>query len=291
MKKALKFLKWTAIILVVLVVVVVITLPLTITPIVKGAAAAASAKSGTQITVSNVGLNPFTGGLTINGLKVHNPKGYSDNEAFAVDKVAVALNVASLGSDVIEIKEITILAPAIRYESKGGKSNFDVISEAFAAKGEKKKEEKPAKEATASGPDKKVIIRKFHLGGTKVVVATGLTMGAGIPVPTPDLTLTDIGAKSGGVTAIEAVGEVLTSMVSGISKAATGAVGGAAGLMTDGMKDAAGAVKELFGSGEKKSGKDVNEAASKAVKDIESAAKDLKEQGKGLLNAVKSLGK
>ena len=128
MKKLGKILMWLVIVVVVVLLVAVLTLPMTIGPIVKTAASECGPKAlGVPVSVGDVKLNALAGNLTVAQVKVGNPQGYSDKDAFAVDKVEVGLNMRSLMSDTIVVRKIQIDAPAISFESKDGKSNFDAM--------------------------------------------------------------------------------------------------------------------------------------------------------------------
>ncbi|MBP5319876.1 MAG: AsmA family protein [Kiritimatiellae bacterium] len=288
-KKGFKIIMGLLVTVVVLVVALVVALPVIISPVVKQVG---PKLLGVPVSVESVGVNPFTGSLAIKDVKIGNPEGFSEKEMFAVNTISVKMDLASLKSDTIIIKDITILEPAIRYEKPlKGKSNFETLLDNLGS-GEKDQKEPSAekKDEKKEGEGKKVVIEHFLLKGSKMVVATGVTLGAGVPVPTPDIELNNIGKKGGGITAIEATREVLTSMVTGLAKAAASIVTGAAeaaGTVVKGtagaIGDAASGLKNLVTGGDK--------AAKDAKKDAKEAGKEAKEAGKGLLNAVKSLGK
>ena len=299
-KKGFKIIMGLLVTVVVLVVALVVALPVIISPVVKQVG---PKLLGVPVSVESVGVNPFTGSLAIKDVKIGNPEGFSEKEMFAVNTISVKMDLASLKSDTIIIKDITILEPAIRYEKPlKGKSNFETLLDNLGS-GEKEQKEPSAekKDEKKEGEGKKVVIEHFLLKGSKMVVATGVTLGAGVPVPTPDIELNNIGKKGGGITAIEATREVLTSMVTGLAKAAASIVTGAAeaaGTVVKGTVEAAGTVvKGTAGAiGDAASGlKNLvtggDKAAKDAKKDAKEAGKEAKEAGKGLLNAVKSLGK
>ena len=277
MKKLGKVLISVVVVLVVLVLALILTLPLTIGPIVKTAASVGGPKAlGVPVSVGDVKLNPLAGNLTISQVKVGNPKGYSDKDAFAVDKVEVGLKLGSLMSDTIVVRKIQIDAPAISFESKDGKSNFD----AMLANSKKSAEEEKAKKPGEKKAGKKVIIEVFSLNNAKISYASGLTMGKALTVPLPSLTLKDIGKSSGGASAVDALTEVINGILGGLTEAITGAAGAAGDLLkgfgnsasgaakgaTDAMKNAAGGAKDAAG--------DAVKAAEDAAKSAGDAAKD-----------------
>ena len=297
-KKGFKIIVGLLVAVIVLAVALVVSLPLIISPIVK---AAGPKLLGVPVSVESVGVNPFTGSLSIKEVKIGNPEGFSKNDMFAVNTISVKMDLASLRSDTIVINDITILDPAIRYEKPlKGKSNFETLLDNIGG-GEKKEPEAEKKDEKKEGEGKKVVIEHFLLKGGQVKVATGVTLGAGVPVPTPDIELKNIGKKGGGITAIEATREVLTSLVTGLAKAAASIVTGAAeaaGTVVKGAASAAGAAVSGAASavGNAASGlKNLVTGGDKAAKDTKKEAKEAeksaKEAGKGLLDAVKNLGK
>ena len=102
MKKLGKILMWLVIVVVVVLLVAVLALPMTIGPIVKTAASVSGPTKHWACRFRSVTSNStLAGNLTVSQVKVGNPQGYSDKDAFAVDKVEVGLNMRSLMSDTI----------------------------------------------------------------------------------------------------------------------------------------------------------------------------------------------
>ena len=273
MKKLGKILMWVVIAVVALLVVAVLTLPMTNGPIVKTAASVGGPKAlGVPVSVGDVKLNPLAGSLTVSQVKVGNPQGYSDKDAFAVDYVEVGLNMRSLMSDTIVVRKIQIDAPAISYESKDGKSNFD----AMMANAKKASEEEKKQTDKEKKPGKKVVIEEFSLKNAKVSFSSGMTMGKALTIPLPSVTVRDIGKSSGGASAVDALTEVINGILGGLTQAVTGAasaagdllkgVGGAASNAAKGATDAA--------AGAVKSAEDAAKGAGDAIKGVTGGASD-----------------
>ena len=298
MKKLVKVLVGIVVVLVVLVLALVLTLPFTIGPIVKTAAAVGGPKAlGVPVSVGDVKLSPLAGSLVISQVKVGNPKGYSDKNAFAVDKVEVGLNLKSLLSDTIVVKKIQIDAPAITFESKDGQSNFDALLSNAKKSSEAEKAKKPEKKKAG----KKVIIEEFTLNSGKVSYASGLTLGKALTIPLPSLTVRDIGKASGGTTAVDALTEVINGILNGLTQAVTGAAGAAGDLLkglggsasgvakgaTEALKGAAGGATDAL----KGATGGATDAAAEAVKAAENAAKSAGDAAKKTTDKLKKLFK
>lgn len=294
MKKLGKILMWAVIAVVVLLVVAVLTLPMTIGPIVKTAASVGGPKAlGVPVSVGDVKLNALAGNLTVSQVKVGNPQGYSDKDAFAVDKVDVGLNMRSLLSDTIVVRKIQIDAPAISFESKDGKSNFDAIM----ANAKKASEEENKQTDKEKKPGKKVVIEEFSLNSAKVSFASGMTLGKALTIPLPSVTVRDIGKASGGTTAVDALTEVINGILGGLTQAVTGAAGaagdllkGAGGAASEAAKGATDALKGVTG-GATDAAKGATDAAAGAVKSAEDAAKGAADAAKDAAKSLKKLFK
>jgi len=243
MKKAIKIIVGIVVVLLVLLLGVIISLPLTIGPLVKSAAAAGGPKVlGVTVSVGDVKLKPIAGQLIISDLVVGNPKGYSDKPAFAVKTVDVNLKTLTiLKGNVIQIEKILIDSPKISYETKDGVSNFDAML-AKAQTAEKTEEPKDSKDTPDAKAKKKVVIDEFILKSSKVSYASKITFGKSITLPLPSVTLHDIGKASGGASMIEALNQVIASIVGGLKDAITGLATGSVDALKDVSKGAADAL-------------------------------------------------
>lgn len=202
---------------------------------------------GTDVKVESVAIRPFRGKVYLKGFIVGAPEGYK-NEIFNLSTFNLDFQFSSLFSDTMVINDITIDSPVVTYELKGLNSNIGKLMDRFAT--DKKKEKEEEKEKS----EKKVIIKHFKFNGGKVKIASSTLGGAALPIPLPSIELNDIGAKSGGVTALEATGDIITSIGKGVIVAvkdlavgSVGVVGDAAGAVGGAIGDAAGAVGGFVG--------------------------------------------
>lgn len=286
MKKFIKNIVGIIVVLLVLLIGLIVSLPVTIGPIVrKGAATAAPRVLGVEMSIGDVKLKPLAGQLMISDLKIGNPEGYSDKDAFAVKTVDINLKTATLfKGDTIHITKILIEDPAISYETVGNVSNFDKMM-AKAQSAEKKEEsEKPRADARKK-PKKKVIIDEFVLNGSKVSYASKITFGKPITLPLPPVSVRDIGKESGGASMVEAVSQVITRVVGGLKDAITKLATGSAGALKDigkGATDAVGDVSKGATDAAEKVTKDAADAVGGAAKAAEDKVKDASKKLKGI---------
>ncbi len=275
MKKALKILAWVLGVLLVLVLAVLLTIPLWLGPTVKSVAnKVAPEYTGTEFSLSDVSLNPYTGKYRITELRLGNPEGYPVPVAFSVSNVLVDVEMSSLFSDTIHIREIAIEAPYASYVSANGTNNFEWIQAHVEAKmGPKEKEEEKEED---KGPGKKVVIDTLTISGTRVKLSVMPEM------PIMTITLKDIGKDKGGATweevgkmlldsimkATSSIGKGLTSALGALGNGATNVLGGATQVL-------GGATTNVLGGATK--------ALDGATKSLGDAAKKLGDLGGGLL--------
>lgn len=212
---------------------------------------------GADVKVEDVQLRPFRGKVYIKNLVVGAPEGFK-TDIFHLTTLDVDYDFWSLFSDTIVINEIIIEDPIVSYELKGLNSNIGKLMEHFETK------QKEAKK-TETTEAKKVIIKHFKFSGGKVQIASTTLGGAAIPLPV--IELYGIGEKSGGVTALEATGEIIYSIGKGVIVAAkdlalgaTDVIGDTAGATVNAVGDAAKAVGGFVGG--LFSGSENNEADS-----------------------------
>ena len=251
MKKALKILLWTIAGILALVLVLLLTIPLWLGPTVTVVANKVTPEyTGTPFSLGGVGINPYSGKYRITSLDLGNPKGYPVPTAFSVSNVLVDVEMTSLFSDTIHIREITIESPYVSYVSKDGTNNFEwIAANATAKMGPKDETKKEKKTEEEKGPGKKVVIDKLTLAGACIKVK----MLPEISIPT--ITLTDIGKENGGATWAE-VGQALMDAIknagSAISEGLTtalGALGDGAGVVISGATNVLSGAASALGDG------------------------------------------
>jgi hypothetical protein len=178
----------------------------------------------TAVTVGAVKLEITSGSGQVDAIKIANPAGFKTEHAFYLGRIRLQVDPASIGSNPIVIKDITIEDPQVIYELDGSMStNLGAIKESVAAftkrasGGSKKKsgggkpaeqssEEKPAGEAT------KIIIEKLNFSGGRVAVSASFLEGKDVGADLPALHMTDIGKAEGGLTGEEVGGVILKAL-------------------------------------------------------------------------------
>ena len=230
MRKLLKFIAWTFVVIALLAVAISLSLNQIIP---KSFNAAAPAVLGVPATLQSASVTLLTGKATLQQLHIGNPAGYKTDGLFDLASVSVHVDRSSLLSDTIVIRQILVDGLVITYEKGLLNSNLGAFLESLSS-GEETPEEKPSS-TEEEKPGRKVVIEKVVLTHCRmnfsVTGAAALTGGAAVPIPLPTITLTDLGKEKEGITLVEAIRRVLTAIAG-----ATGtAIAGSAKLLGQGV--------------------------------------------------------
>lgn len=229
--------------------------------------------TGTKVVLRSAKISPASGEGSLSGFRLGNPQGFKTESAMRFETVSVRIDVGSLASDTIRIKEVVVIAPEITYELGPDGSNIDVIRrkvEAFAGAA--------GGGAGAAGPSgkgegdkaggKKIIVENLYVRGGTVGVSAGFLGGRQMSVPLPDIRLKNIGKDKSGATPAEVAEQVLSAIGDAAARAA-----GTRGLdrTLDRAKGGAEGARKLLEQG-----------AAGARKTLEEGAKGLGDAVKGL---------
>jgi hypothetical protein len=223
---------------------------------------AAVGKYGSEITQVKVRLNEAevsatSGQGALRGLSVGNPTGFKTPSAFELGEVSLTVDISTIASDPIVIKEILVSAPHVIYELGPQGSNIDAIKrnvDAYSKAGRAAGE--TTKEQANGGP--RFVIENLYIRNAKVDIGSSFsdkTMSA----PLPDIHLTNIGKQNNGATPgevtekiIDALGKTVNTTVASIDTTqvlgeAQKAFATARGGIEEKTKGAVGGIKGLFG--------------------------------------------
>ncbi len=202
-----------------------------------------------KVELASAQLSPLSGSGTLTGLTVGNPAGWSDGRAFYLGKVQVDVEPMSVFGDHVVINEIVIDAPEFNYETKIFSSNIkDLLKniEEFTGSGQA---------VTAkSGHPVKFVVKKFRLTNGKATVGLGANI---LTVTLPPISMDNLGAAEGGITADQLAGAIMKQVLGSIVSASAGALGqlgSASGSMTveqlkEAAKNAGDTIKKMFKEG------------------------------------------
>lgn len=218
MKNPLKILYIVLSAVVVLVIVVVIAVTLFAGSAVRiGVETAGTKALSVPVTLGDADLSILRGKLRLQNLVIDNPPGYQHEKFLELKDGRVAVDIRSLLTDTVNIKEIKLDGIDVVIEQKGvsGNSLHDIIK--AIPKGE------PTAEEPAEKPGKKLRIDNLEI--TNVTVTAKLPSVPGKPdtvtLNLDPITMTNLGSDEELDTAI-LVGKVLLAIESGVAKQGAG---------------------------------------------------------------------
>lgn len=114
--------------LIVVIVIGFVALTLSIDSIVKSSIEdIGSEMTGTLVSVDGVSISPFSGQGTISEFRVANPDGYSEPYAVEIGELFIEIDVMSVFSDVVIVRQISVLSPMIYVEQQLPQNNIQEI--------------------------------------------------------------------------------------------------------------------------------------------------------------------
>lgn len=161
-----------------------------------------SAMTQARVEVAKVSIQSADGHGTLQNLFIGNPQGFKTAHALTAQRVELEVDIASLASDTIVLRKVTILAPDIVYEKNDVHTNFDALQKnitRYLGLNPGKKE-------------KKFIVEDFVLRGAKVQASAAFMNGKTMAVPLPDIHLHNLGQANGGATAAELAAEITAAI-------------------------------------------------------------------------------
>lgn len=163
-----------------------------------------SQMTGTSVTVDDVSISPFSGSGTVQGFRIANPDGYSQEHAVTIEDFSIELEPFTLFSDEIIVNRITITGASVYVEQKLPENNIREIMSHV--------NDVPAGETS----DARLIIEQFVLedGTTDLYTEVGGERSARVEISR--IELQDLGRASGQET-LEAVIKQIAEEVAGES--------------------------------------------------------------------------
>jgi uncharacterized protein involved in outer membrane biogenesis len=186
-----------------------------------------------SVKVKAVKLEPIEGRGAISGLEIGNPSGFSAARALTLGEMRLAVDPATLTSDVVRIREILLEAPNITYERGTQGDNLSAIQKHIESQLPKSKPGAASKGVT---PERKFIVDHVQVRGAKVNYGGAVTVGM------PDLHLRDLGKKTNGATAAQIADEIWKELTRMAVNRAPAALEG----LRDKAKDAVERARGLF---------------------------------------------
>jgi hypothetical protein len=167
--------------------------------------------TGVPVSLSGASISVVDGRAALRGLVVGNPDGFKTKHALSLSEISMTLDIGSLTTDVIRIKELTLVKPEVTYEYASTGSNLDVLQRNIERSITQPRDNQ--KKTQDSESSKKLVIEHLYIKNGTASVSAELLTGDAVSVPIPDLHLRDIGKKSKGTSAGEAIRQIVGPLV------------------------------------------------------------------------------
>lgn len=152
---------------------------------------------GVPVSVSDVAISLLDGKASITDLHVGNPEGFSQSNAFELNRIDVELDLLSLTKPVVVINRISIDGAQVFAEQVGTTTNLQVIKDNMASDASASASAKPDSD-TAESSTPNVAIALFEFTDAKAVVKSQQFGEESVNVP--NIVLQQIGSPEEGVT-------------------------------------------------------------------------------------------
>ena len=201
------------IILAVIIVLIPVALYLVREPLIKMAINnVGTSMTGTEVSVDDVTLSPFSGLVALHGLKVANPEGYSQNNVLQIDEARVRFTPSSLFSGVVKIQEVAVEAPQVLLEGGIEENNLLTLQNALmpaaeetpATKAKSEPESEPESEPKSEPTKLPAEIDVVQISNGRIAM-TGLVNAS---LNLSNITLRDIGKDGKPLSGTVSVGDV-----------------------------------------------------------------------------------
>ena len=279
MKKLRKALRTVLLVIVALIVVIVIAINLFTNRALKiGIETVATDTLGVSVKVDNVSLSILRGKLGLKNLLINNPPGYKHDKLLILKNGRVAVDIKSLLSDTVNIKEIKLDGMEVVIEQKGITSNNlkDVLNNI------------PGKEETKEQPEAPG--KKLHIDTLEITNVTAKVKLLPVPGKKDTVTLkldpiimNDLGADNKLDTAV-LTSKILVAITTGIAKQG-------AGLLPDDILDSMNSQLKKLGHLSGELLKDSTEILKKGTDVGKDIIKDGKDIGRDVTEGLKGLFK
>jgi len=171
--------------------------------------------TGADVTLGGVNVSFMSGNAGLTDLTVGNPAGFKSAHAFKVGNMDVKIDLRSLTSDVIHIKQVRINGANLMYEIGTQGNNISKIQKNIEAYTQS------LGLAASDESHAKFIVDHIYITGTKVTLATDLLSGKDAGLTLPDIHLKNVGTEDKGATAGEVGIAVFGALNKSLSKVIT----------------------------------------------------------------------
>ncbi len=202
----------------------------------------ASKALGVPVTIGSVHISLEEKRVDVKDINIANPKGYKNPNAIEVDSVVIAAE--TLSKELLSFARVEVNGTTTNLEVNGKSTNLGDLKKNIDAQ---QGDVAPSKE-----PQIKVIVKRFSMTKAQINPSVTLLERDLAFVTVPDIHLTGIGEKEGGVLAQDAIAQIMDAVLGQFNSYANGA-GFLEGLSLDALNNMGISTGEVFKKNLKKS--------------------------------------
>lgn len=173
---------------------------------------------GVPVRVESMALAPFSGRFGMQGFRVSNPEGFSDQPVFRLGSGQVGVRLGSLFGEVIEVPEILLDGLHVRLERTRKGTNLKRLLDNLDTGGGA---DQPADSGADSGQATRVLVRHLRIANAGASVDLGPELGdrGKFELELPTIELRNIGTGGEGVTVQQLIKRVTRAVIARIEEA------------------------------------------------------------------------
>lgn len=168
--------------------------------------------TGAKVEVGEVRISPRDGTGRVRGLAIGNPPGFAAARAARFGEMRVALDPATVTADVVQVREIVVDGADITYEKGGKGSNLDVLQANIERYARAAGDSAASSRSGSASSRKRFVVGDLVIRNVRVTMTNRALKGQGIGFDLPEVRLTDVGRRQGGLTASELAAAVASAM-------------------------------------------------------------------------------
>jgi uncharacterized protein involved in outer membrane biogenesis len=163
---------------------------------------------GTSVSLSSVEISLKDAKATLNGLKIANPKGFDEPNAFELGGIAVTIDPKTVTGNEVVMPSIIIDQAALTFVQSGGSNNLETLLNNMDSGSDASAGDDSQAEAT----DMLIVIEELQLNGASMTLISD-QLSKSLSLTLPDVTVRDIGKRGAGVTPEEAAELIIEPII------------------------------------------------------------------------------
>jgi hypothetical protein len=184
----------------------------------RHAESAATATLGVDTSIDSLSLGLLKGAVTLQGLDVNNPRGFTADHFLEMKDGQLMVSVGSLMQDKIVAPRLELSGLQINLEKRGGKANYEVITDYMKKQDEQNKDAQPGKKYVIND----VVIRNVNIHASLLPLVGKLTE---VDLRIPEIHVKNVGsAGDNGVAMQEVTNLLMKSLLTAIAQKTAGAL-------------------------------------------------------------------